>query len=156
ASSARSVESSGPPPNGIELMTSYLLDCNHFSAALRKVSVVRDQIHQERRRGNRFVSCIPVICELEAGILQTAEPAASHRRLVQFLRHIRWWPLDSATARLYGMIFNELQKQGKALSQVDMMLAALARQHKLTILTTDRDFEALPDLKSQNWMITRT
>jgi len=137
-------------------MTSYLLDCNHFSTALRKVSVVRDRIHQERRSGNRFVSCIPVICELEAGILQTAEPAANHRRLGQLLRHVRLWPLDSATARLYGTVFNELQKKGKALSQVDMMLAALARQHKLTILTTDRDFEALQDLKTQNWTTTRT
>jgi predicted nucleic acid-binding protein len=33
-----------------------------------------------------------------------------------------------------------------------MMLAALARQYKLTLLTTDRDFEALPDLKVENWV----
>ena len=35
--------------------------------------------------------------------------------------------------------------------QVDMVLAALARQHKLTVLTTDRDFEALRDLQVENW-----
>jgi predicted nucleic acid-binding protein len=34
-----------------------------------------------------------------------------------------------------------------------MMLAALARQHKLTVLTTDRDFEALPDLRVENWVV---
>jgi predicted nucleic acid-binding protein len=34
-----------------------------------------------------------------------------------------------------------------------MMLAALARQHKLTVLTTDRDFEALPDLRTENWAV---
>jgi predicted nucleic acid-binding protein len=33
------------------------------------------------------------------------------------------------------------------------MLAALARQHKLIILTTDRDFEALTDLRVENWVI---
>jgi predicted nucleic acid-binding protein len=33
-----------------------------------------------------------------------------------------------------------------------MILAALARQHKLTILTTDRDIEALPDLQVENWV----
>ena len=39
----------------------------------------------------------------------------------------------------------------KVLSQVDMMSAALARQMKLTILTTDRDFEALPWLRTEDW-----
>jgi predicted nucleic acid-binding protein len=39
------------------------------------------------------------------------------------------------------------------LSQVDMMLAALARQHKLTVLTTDRDFEALTDLRVEKWAL---
>jgi predicted nucleic acid-binding protein len=55
-------------------MPDYLLDCNHWSAALRKVSTVRDRIHQERRAGHRFISCYPVLCELEAGIQQTAKP----------------------------------------------------------------------------------
>jgi predicted nucleic acid-binding protein len=34
-----------------------------------------------------------------------------------------------------------------------MMLAALARQHRLTVLTTDRDFEALPDLTVEDWTV---
>lgn len=34
-----------------------------------------------------------------------------------------------------------------------MMLAALARQMKLTLLTTDRDFEALPKVRTENWAI---
>jgi predicted nucleic acid-binding protein len=33
-----------------------------------------------------------------------------------------------------------------------MMLAALARQHDITVLTTDRDFEALTDVKVENWV----
>jgi len=32
------------------------------------------------------------------------------------------------------------------------MLAALARQHKLTVLTTDRDFEAVAGLGVENWV----
>jgi tRNA(fMet)-specific endonuclease VapC len=61
------------------------------------------------------------------------------------------WPLDTETTRLYGAVYIELRRGGRALSQVDMMLAALARQHKLVVLTTDRDFEALPDLTIENW-----
>lgn len=129
----------------------YLLDCNHLSAALHKVSQLRDRIHQERRTGHRFVTCVPVLGEPEAGIQQTAQIDANRRRLEQLLRHVRLWQLDLDSARIYGEIFNELRGAGRALSQVDMMLAALARQHKLTLLTADSDFEALSDIQTENW-----
>lgn len=134
-------------------MPDYLLDCNHLSAALRKVSPVRERIHQGRRAGLRFLSCYPVLCELEAGIQQTQKPEENRRRLAQLLRHVRLWPLDAETARQYGKIYIELRRLGRVLSQIDMVLAALARQHKLTVLTTDRDFEALTDIHIENWVI---
>ena len=130
-----------------------LLDCNHLSAALRKVSRVRERIHQERRAGRRFISCLPVLCELEVGIQQTSKPEEIRRRLAQLLRHVRLWPLDADTTQLYGAVYIELRRQGRVLSQVDMVLAALARQYKLTILTTDLDFEALTDLRVENWVV---
>ena len=134
-------------------MADYLLDCNHLSRVLRKVSPVRERIHQGRRTGHRFISCYPVLCELEAGIQQTPKPEENRRRLEQLLRHVRLWPLDAQTARLYGKVYVELRGQGRVLSQIDMVLAALARQHKLTVLTTDRDFEALSDLRVENWSV---
>ena len=133
-------------------MPDYLLDCNHLSAALRKVSSVRERIHQSRRAGRRFVSCYPVLCELEVGIRQTAKPDEYRHRLAQLQRHVRLWPLDADTTRIYGTLYMELRRQGRVLSQVDMMLAAMASQHQLTVLTTDRDFEAIPDLRVENWV----
>lgn len=111
-------------------MPDYLLDCNHLSAALRKVSPTRERIHQARRAGHRFISCHPVLCELEAGIQQTPKPDENHRRLAQLLHQIRLWPFDTDTTRCYGAVYLDLRRLGRALSQVDMMLAALARQHK--------------------------
>jgi tRNA(fMet)-specific endonuclease VapC len=131
----------------------YLLDCNHLSAALRRVSAVRERIHQGRRAGRRFVSCHPVLCELEVGIQQTSKPDENRRRLAQLLHHVRLWPLDAETTQLYGSVYIELRRTGRALSQVDMMLAALARQHKLVVLTSDRHFEALSELAVENWVV---
>jgi predicted nucleic acid-binding protein len=53
---------------------------------------------------------------------------------------------------MYGEIFRDLRSRGRVLSQVDMMLAALAKQMDLTIATADRDFEALPDIRTENWL----
>jgi tRNA(fMet)-specific endonuclease VapC len=131
----------------------YLFDCNHLSSALGKASAVRERIHKGRTAGQRFISCHPVLCELEVGIQQTSKPDDIRRRLTQLLRQVRLWPLDGETTRLYGAVYVELRRQGRVLSQVDMMLAAVARQHKLALLTTDRDFEALSDLAVENWVV---
>jgi tRNA(fMet)-specific endonuclease VapC len=93
-----------------------------------------------------------VICEWEAGIQQLKRKEAYRRTLNILLRTVRVWPLDMQTAQGYGAVFHELRRRGKALSQVDMMLAALTRQMGLTLLTTDQDFKALPDLRLENWL----
>jgi len=133
-------------------MTLYLLDCNHLSSAIRKVSAVRDRIQQARKDGCKFATCFPVLCELEAGIQQTGNPIEYRRRLSQLRKHCSVWQLDEKTALLYGTIYNELRRQGRVLSQVDMMLAALARQYSIAILTADKDFEALADVRTENWL----
>jgi tRNA(fMet)-specific endonuclease VapC len=134
-------------------MSDYLVDCNHLSAAMRKLSPVRERMHQKRRDGHRLITCYPVLCELEAGIQQTRDPEENRRRLGHLLHQVRVWPLDAETCRLYGAAYVGLRRLGRALSQVDTILVALARQHKLAVLTSDRDFEALPDLRTENWLV---
>ncbi|HXE52875.1 MAG TPA: PIN domain-containing protein, partial [Tepidisphaeraceae bacterium] len=63
------------------------------------------------------------------------------------------WPIDKISAQLYGEIHADLKRRGRVLSQVGMMLAALCRQMKLTLVTTDNDFAALPDIRSESWIV---
>lgn len=60
-------------------MAKYLLDCNHLSEAIGKVSRLRDRIVQSRRIGNRFVTCQEALCELEAGIQNTGHLEGNRR-----------------------------------------------------------------------------
>lgn len=133
-------------------MTGYVLDTNHLGAALESESVVYQRILAARREGWRIGSCPPVLCELAVGIEQTARREANWKALRVFLRQIRIWPIDLSTAQIYGQLYQELRANGRVLSQVDMMLAALARRMKLTVLTIDRDFEAIGDIKIENWI----
>ena len=134
-------------------MAGYLLDTNHLGAALKSVSRVRDQIVVRMRQGQRFGTCVPVLCELEAGF----RPVGARRELYEkalrrLLGHTKIWPLEPDLAPVYGRIYQELRAAGRALSQVDIMLAALASQMKLTLLTSDRDFEAVTCLHFENWL----
>ncbi len=133
-------------------MAGYLLDTNHLGAAIRRVSPLRDRVHQSHRQGIRVGTCIPVLCELHAGIQQTSDPEAYQRTLDWVLREVRIWPLDRQLAELFGQIHVLLQQRGRRLSHVDLAVATLAWHMKVTVLTTDRDFEALPEIRTENWL----
>jgi tRNA(fMet)-specific endonuclease VapC len=133
-------------------MAGFLLDTNHLSEALRPVSRVRDRIGQLRRLGVRVGTCVPVLCELEAALPSGNRGEAYRKALLRLLGRVRLWPLEREIARRYGEVFKDLRRRGRVLSQVDMILASLADQQDLTLVTTDHDFEALPSLRIENWL----
>jgi predicted nucleic acid-binding protein len=105
----------------------------------------------EVAKGVRVGTCVPVLCEIEAGAINVKNSIEYHAGLREALRSVRVWPLSLETARLYGEIFQDLKRRGRALSQVDIMLAALCRELDLTLVTSDKDFAALPWLKIEDW-----
>jgi tRNA(fMet)-specific endonuclease VapC len=134
-------------------MTWFLLDTNHLSEAIRPVSRVRDRLQQSRLDGHVFGVCVPILCELEVGIQQTAEPDEYRQRLRELSRHIRIWPLERDLVPLFAEVVGVLRQRGRVLGQIDMLIAALCRHKDLKLLTADRDFEALPEIRTENWMV---
>jgi predicted nucleic acid-binding protein len=132
-------------------MPAYLLDTNHVGMAVDRASVVGQRVFEARLAGIRLGTCLPVLCEIEAGLRQVRHKMKYRRDLNHLLLQLRLWPVDLKTARFYGDLYMELRRRGRVLSQVDIMVAALARQMKLTILTTDLDFDALPDIQTADW-----
>ncbi len=130
-----------------------LLDTNHLSDAIMPVSLVRDRIHREVGFGRSFVICTPVLCELEVGLRGLGRPEEPRRQLRLIRKHLRLWPLDEDFVDFYAEVAIDAKRRGRTLSQVDIMLAALCRQRGLTLLTADRDFEALPDVRVENWLV---
>ena len=133
-------------------MTRYLLDTNHLGEAIGRVSMVRDRIQQLSRQGDIFGTCVPVRWELLVGVVLRKDAASARRRLGGLCQVVRLWPIDLAIADRYAEIYHELQKAGRALSQVDILLAAMARHLNATLLTTDQDFQALPHIPTENWL----
>jgi len=133
-------------------MTQYLLDTNHLGAALNHNPAIGQKLHDLRLRGDRIGTCVPALCELQAGLMRTARRQRNQRRLQSLLKQVRVWPLDLKTALLYGELFHELRQKGRVLSQIDVILAALARQMNAILVSTDRDFEAVSNLRTESWL----
>lgn len=134
------------------MKNAYLLDTNHLSAAINPVSRLRERLNEAHRRGIRLGTSIPVLCELEAGLQNSPHEESYRRHLAHVLRRVRLWPIEAETARIYGTVFGQLRRGGRILSQVDMMLAAMVLHRDIILLTSDRDFEALPLVRTENWL----
>jgi predicted nucleic acid-binding protein len=139
-------------PNGAFVMAVYLLDTNHLSQCLNKVSRLRERIHIAHRSGSRFGTIVPALCELEVFISGSTKVEASHRALKRLASYVRVWPIDPEITIGYARLFLDLRTRGRMLSQVDLMIAATAQLKQCVVLTSDRDFEALPDLVCESWM----
>ena len=107
------------PGNGIELMSAYLLDTNHVGLAVDRASIVGQRIVEARLAGIRLGTCLPVLCEIEAGLQQVRRKAKYRLDLNHLLLQIRLWPIDLKTAQIYGNIYTELRRSGRVLSQAD-------------------------------------
>ena len=60
-------------------------------------------------------------------------------------------PVDHETSVHYAQIRAELKKAGRPIPTNDLWIAALSRQHRLPLMTQDRHFDAIRDLKRIGW-----
>jgi tRNA(fMet)-specific endonuclease VapC len=127
------------------------LDTNHLSAYLDRPAL-KQRIDVRLRAGDRFGICLPVLCEYRAGIRLSRRYRQNLARLQAALALFRLWPSDEQTTAEFAELFQELRSAGRMLSQFDLLIAAVARQHKLILLTADQDFQAVSGVRIENWL----
>jgi len=130
----------------------YLLDTNHLSAYLDRHPVLQPRVDAGLRNGDRFGICLPVHCEYRAGIRVSRRHRQNLTRFQAALALFRLWPTDDDTVVEFAEIFRELRAAGLLLSQFDLLIAAVARQLRVILLTADRDFQPVKRLQIENWL----
>ncbi len=88
---------------------------------------------------------------MEEGIVFTADPAKYRRALRALLKAIRIWSGDWRLVTQYGRMAKMARERGRSLSLTDLILAAFAREEDMVLLTADKDFEAFPEIKTEDW-----
>lgn len=59
--------------------------------------------------------------------------------------------IDEATAEAYSEVRDELRRKGRPIPENDIWIAALARQHRQTLVSRDGHFDYVPDLRRVAW-----
>lgn len=131
----------------------YLPDTNTCISLLR-----RRQPHLiERWQGvpvADLVMCSVVVYELRHGAESSAEPAREHRKLDDFLAPFQSLVFDDACARTCAVVRRSLERRGERIGPHDSLIAAIALQHDLTLVTHNtREFARVPGLRLEDWEI---
>ena len=133
-------------------MTQYLLDTNHLSPLVTLHHPLRDKVLQQISGGNSFAIAAPALHEFLFGI-GTVHRAAQNWREWEFLRpSFTYYAIDAAIAEDAARLRINLRSRGRQLETVDSMLAIIALRQGFILLTKDKDFQAVPDLKQENWI----
>jgi tRNA(fMet)-specific endonuclease VapC len=135
-------------------MRRFLLDSNALNAFVDRREPLAGRAGDARARGGRIGTCEPVVAEMYTGLEFSASRELNLARLERALSGIRCWPFDRRAARAYGYIAADLQRRGRKMQVVDMMVAAIARSlNDCVVVTTDSDLAAIPGLSVVNWML---
>jgi len=125
----------------------YLLDTNVIIDLLANEQAVRNKLGEAEEA---FVSSI-AIGELYYGAEKSSRPVENLTRIDEFVAATTVLGCDVQTARHYGQIKNVLRSKGRPVPENDLWMAAIARQHSLTLATRDKHFEEVDGLPIAYW-----
>lgn len=130
---------------------SYLLDTNILSDLVRNPGgVVATRI--SRVGEDSVCTSIVVAAELRYGALKSTSTKLSER-IDLILSALEILPLELPADREYAALRHHLRRQGTPIGPNDLLIAAHALAHNLTVVTGNvREFSRVPGLKVENWL----
>lgn len=131
----------------------WLFDTNILSEMIRKRPDAR--VHR-RLVGTEVKDAFSsVICRYElryGALLREDGPAFWSRLQREVLVLVTWLPVSAPVADRAAFLAAELELKGLPLETHDLLIAATALEHDLTLVTRNiRHFRRIPSLRVENW-----
>lgn len=89
--------------------------------------------------------------ELLYGVAKKPEAKQLRQVVHEFLIRVDALPWESAAAECYGNLRAAMQKKGKILGNLDLLIASHALAFDLILITNDRAFSQVEGLKIEDW-----
>ncbi len=130
-------------------MKRYLLDTNIVSHLIKDHPVVSQRIVKVPM-ASLGISVITE-AELYYGLAKRPEAKRLHLVVEEFLKRVDVLPWDSAIVKNYGFIRAEMERQGKTLAPLDLLIAAHALSLNAVLVTNDKAFYQVGGLTIEDW-----
>jgi tRNA(fMet)-specific endonuclease VapC len=129
----------------------HLLDTNICSAHMRRPAGLAHRFFQHS--GQLAVPTI-VLAELYGGACKHPNSARLLALVKDLLTEIAVLDFDADCAERFGTIYGSLARLGAVSSIPDLMIAAVALVHDLTLVTNNTaDFQRIDGLRVENWLV---
>jgi tRNA(fMet)-specific endonuclease VapC len=130
-----------------------LLDTNMIIFALKDAEG-RSAVRIGQVAHQAVVICAVVEAELYHGAIKYDRPSRRKTVLDAFLAPFQSLPFDSACVPEYARVRDELERRGQLNGGNDLMIAAIALTHDLTVVTHNgAEFLRVPGLRVEDWSI---
>ena len=130
----------------------YMLDTDICSYVLRSRPASVKERFAEAGPDALSISTV-VLAELLFGAARHASGAVIRREIRDFVSRLDVLPWDEAAAEHYGDLRAGLERHGRPLGAMDLMIAAHARSRGATLVSNDvRHFEQFEGLLVANWV----
>ena len=124
-----------------------ILDTNAVSAMADRNPALLQVIGAANQIMLSFVSA----AEFRYGLLGSSKPDPGLQLIQRLEATIPVFFPDSQTLEHYAWIADHLKRKGRPIPHNDIWTAALARQHSLPILSTDRHFDFIDGIQRLAW-----
>jgi predicted nucleic acid-binding protein len=122
----------------------YVLDTNAASDILKRYAPVTNNLDQALKRGDRALISQPAYYELTRSLIRHNASAQFDRLNREIMPFLEWVALTDADWQQAAQFWADAARRGKQLSDVDLLVAALAHRLDATLITADDDYAALP------------
>jgi tRNA(fMet)-specific endonuclease VapC len=127
---------------------SYLVDTDWAIWWMRGRSEVVASLTAKERDG--LAISIVTLAELYEGVESTRDPDTARRVLDDFLKLVTVIPISQKVAARFGAEAARVRRLGQDLPDFDLVIAATAMQHGLTLLTENTHFGRIANLVIQS------
>ena len=131
-------------------MTDYIVDTNHLSCMVTINHPLRRKFFQQMRRGDEFAIAAPILAEFLFGIRSTKRAKQNLAEWYQLRPSFTFYVTDEPDAEKAALLQLAMKRQGHQLKTPDALIAAIALRYDLVLLTTDTDFQRIPELLQEN------
>ena len=130
-------------------MKRYMLDTNTVSHLLKKHPDVTQRVVAVPMAS----LCISAITEGELlfGLAKRPDAKRLHAAVRELLKRVDVLPWDSATAERYGPVRADMERRGKILGPLDLLIATHALAEGTVLVTNDHAFGQVVGLHLEDW-----
>lgn len=128
----------------------YILDTNVIAGRIRRHPQVLNRLTGASDDGHVLGLCDPVRYEVLRGFLRVnamQKLRLFRETITPLMDHLA---LTDTDWQLAAQLWANMRNQGKQLSDVDLLIAALAQRLNAVVVTSDKDFDAL-SIQRENW-----